>query len=186
MHREVIMATEIEHTTESSTGGETVFPPFDEMTFLSQIFWLVATFGIFYYVMAKFALPRVAGILESREDKIAGDLAERERLNAEIEEAESNYQQKKSEAHDKAHEIVRNNRESMNQEILEKKEKAETHLLEKLQQAEARIDEIKNKALLNVDEIATNTARELVISLIGGSEKTVNFSKVVVASKGNL
>ena len=180
------MATETEQTTGSSTSAETVFPPFDETTFFSQIFWLVATFGIFYYVMAKFALPRVAGILESREDKIAGDLAECERLNSEIEEAENNYQQKRAEAHDKAHEIIRSNRESMNQEILEKKENAETQLSQKLQEAETRIDEIKNKALTNVDEIATNTARELVVSLIGDSEKSIDFSGVVAASKGNV
>ncbi len=180
------MATESEYSTETSAGAEGVFPPFDETTFLSQIFWLVLTFGFFYYIMAKFALPRVAGILESREDKIAGDIAECEKLIAERDEAEKNYQEKRDEAHNNAQNIIRENREVMNQQIAEKRERTESHLSQKLQEAEVRIDEIKNKALANVDEIATTTARELVHSLIGAPEKTIDFSGAVAEIKGKV
>lgn len=180
------MATGTDYSTESSAGAEAIFPPFDETTFLSQIFWLVLTFGFFYYMMAKFALPRVAGILESREDKIAGDRSESDRLNAEREEAEITYQKQRDEAHNNAQKIVRENRESMNQQITEKREMTESHLSQKLEEAESRIDEIKNKALANVDEIAANTARELVHSLIGTPEKPIDFSGAVAATKGNV
>ena len=180
------MATESDNSIEPSTGAEGVFPPFDETTFLSQIFWLVLTFGFFYYIMAKFALPRVAGILESREDKIAGDIAESERLSFERDEAEKTYHEKRDEAHSNAQKIISESRETMNQQITEKRENTELFLSQKLKDAEKRIDEIKSKALASVDEIATNTARELVHSLIGTSEKAIDFSGAVATTKGKM
>ena len=35
------------------------FPPFDPATFSSQLLWLAITFGFFYFIMARVALPRI-------------------------------------------------------------------------------------------------------------------------------
>ena len=51
-----------------------VFPPFDSSTFPSQLLWFALTFALLYYLMSKVALPRIAGILEDRRDRIASDL----------------------------------------------------------------------------------------------------------------
>ena len=37
-------------------------PQFDIASFPSQIFWLVVTFGILYFVMSKLVLPRVGDV----------------------------------------------------------------------------------------------------------------------------
>ena len=55
-------------------NGSGSFPPFDSSTFSSQLIWLAITFGLFYYLMSRVALPRISGILETRSDRIAQDL----------------------------------------------------------------------------------------------------------------
>ncbi|MEH0071562.1 hypothetical protein V6L77_16570 [Pannonibacter sp. Pt2-lr] len=81
------------------SGGRTRgrFPPFDPTHFVSQLFWLFVTFLVFYWIMKNVALPRIAGILEDRHDRIAGDLSEAERLKRETDEAIAAYEQALSE-----------------------------------------------------------------------------------------
>ena len=66
------------HETVGATGGEAHheggFPPFQQENFAPQIVWLIGIFGILYLLMSRVALPRVGGILENRETKIASDL----------------------------------------------------------------------------------------------------------------
>ena len=48
--------------------------------FGNQIFWLVITLVISYLVLAKIALPRIAGVLAERQGTITNDLAAAEDL----------------------------------------------------------------------------------------------------------
>ncbi|WP_209000638.1 hypothetical protein [Labrenzia sp. DG1229] len=97
--------------TQSTTEGIEVppaehgvgFPPFDATTFASQLLWLAITFGVFYWIMKNVAMPRIAGILEDRKDRIAGDLSEANRLKDETDAAIAAYEQALAEARNKAH-----------------------------------------------------------------------------------
>ena len=60
--------TEVPH---EGGHGEAGFPPFDPSTFPSQILWLAITFGLFYLFLKKVIMPRLGGILEVRENRIA-------------------------------------------------------------------------------------------------------------------
>ncbi|MBT7451768.1 MAG: F0F1 ATP synthase subunit B', partial [Rhodospirillaceae bacterium] len=42
-------------------------PQFDPSTFSSQLFWLLICFVVLYWVISKFAIPRIGDILEQRE-----------------------------------------------------------------------------------------------------------------------
>ena len=151
---------------EQAGGG--VFPPFDSSTFPSQLLWLAITFGIFYYLMSKVALPRIASVLEDRRDRIEGDRAEAERLKRETDEAIASYEQALSEARQKAHGIAQETRDKLNRGVEDKRTKAEAELAKKLEEAEGRIGEIKTAALAQVSTIATDTAEAVVDSLVSG------------------
>lgn len=163
-------------------GGGGGFPPFDGSTFPSQLLWLAITFGLFYYLMSKIALPRIAGILEDREDRIAGDLAEAERLKRETDEAIASYEQALAEARNKAHGIARATREKLEADVDAKRSAAEADLNDKLKAAEASISEIKQQAMSEVDGIATEAAEDIVKSLIGGRLTKKELTEAVSAS----
>ena len=48
--------------------SESGMPQLNTEYFASQIFWLVVSFIILYLVMAEYALPKIANVIETRED----------------------------------------------------------------------------------------------------------------------
>lgn len=163
MAENVHTTAEVHH--EAGHGG--AFPPFDSSTFASQILWLAITFGLFYVLMAKVALPRIGGILENRHQKIAADLEAANRLKAESEAAGAAYEKSLGEARQKAQAIASETNVALAASIDAKRQDAESGLAAKVSEAEARIADIKTKAMGQVDDIAVDTAEALVSSLIG-------------------
>lgn len=179
MAEQVHTTTEVQH----EGGHAGAFPPFDSATFPSQILWLAITFGLFYKLMAKVALPRIGGILEARHDKIAGDLEEANRLKADSEAAGAAYEAALAEARKKANDIASGTRAALAAAIDAKRHAAEQGLSGKIAEAETRIADIKTKALAEVDGIAVETTEALVSALIGEGTGRDEIAAAVQAAK---
>jgi F-type H+-transporting ATPase subunit b len=172
------MATGETHVEGESAGGSgegtlavppddhNAFPPFDADTFPSQLLWLAITFGVLYYLMAKVALPRIAGILEDRRDRIAADLDMAERLKGESEDALVGYEKALAEARSKAFEIAEAARDAAKAAADAETAATEAELSRKLEGAETRIADIKTKALAEVGTIAGEVTGAIVQALI--------------------
>ena len=172
--------TEAGHSAQAQGG---TFPPFDTTTYPSQLLWFAITFGLLYYVMSRVALPRIADILETRRDRIAGDLSEAERLKRETDDAIAAYEQALAEAKNKAHGIAQTARDKAKQDIDNKRLAVEDDLAEKMAEAEARIAQVKADALGEVDEIAQETASAVITQLVGGRTTKKAISDAVAAAK---
>ena len=72
----------------ASTPG---LPQLDFSTFGNQIFWLLVTLVVIYFVLSRIALPRIAAVLAERKGAITNDLAAAEDLKAKAVEAEQAY-----------------------------------------------------------------------------------------------
>ncbi|WP_299811166.1 F0F1 ATP synthase subunit B [uncultured Roseibium sp.] len=155
------------------------FPPFDATTFASQLLWLAITFAVFYWIMKNVAMPRLAGILEDRKDRIAGDFSEANRLKEETDAAIAAYEQALAEARNKAHGIASDTRAKLKADNEARREKAEAGLAEKLKAAEAHISGIKTEALSQIEEIAGDTTSALVEKLIGKAPTKTDLSKAL-------
>src|SRR3546814_20450305 len=68
-------------------------PQLETAAFLPQLVWLAITFVVLYLLMAKVALPRVAGVLDERKKRLDHDLEEAARLKRETEKAIAEYEQ---------------------------------------------------------------------------------------------
>ena len=88
--------TSTEHAPAGAHGRS--FPPFDATTFASQLLWLAIVFVALYLLMSRLALPRVSAIIAARQGRIAGDLAEAEKLKGETEAALAAYEKMLAEA----------------------------------------------------------------------------------------
>jgi F-type H+-transporting ATPase subunit b len=145
--------------------GGGVFPPFDGATFASQIFWLLVTFGILYYLMVRVIVPRIGAILEERSDRIVGDLAEAEQLKEASRQVIATYERELADARRQAQVIAEERRAEVNAEITAKRTATETALSARLAEAEQRIAGITRDALAGVDTIAAEAAQAVVARL---------------------
>ncbi len=157
--------------------GHHTFPPFDPATFGPQLFWLVILFGILYFLMSRLALPRIGSILEQRDKRIAGDLAEAARMKQASDAAIAAHEQALAEARQNAHGIGQKARDVAKAEASADRTRIETELNGKLGAAEAEIAKVKTQALAGVDAIARDAVEAIVEALVG-----VQVGKAEVAS----
>lgn len=155
------------HTEVPSSHGKGTFPPFDPATFPSQLVWLVLTFAILYALMAKVALPRLGGIIDDRQNRISGDIAEAGKLKAESEAAVAAYEKALAEARARAQVIAAETRDKQAAEAETSRKALEEQLNAKLAEAEKTIASTKQKAMAEVRGIATDAAKTIVERLIG-------------------
>ncbi len=154
-------------------------PQLDFATWTPQIIWLVITFGILYLVMFKFALPKIGGAIESRQNRIASDLDEAQRLKDDSEKAIATYEAALAEAKAKAHGIAQETRDTLKAEIDAERSALDAQLNERLAEAEARIAETKAEALKSVNDVASDAAGAIVSQLIGKKATAAAVKKAI-------
>jgi F-type H+-transporting ATPase subunit b len=165
--------TSTEHVPKGEHDGG--FPPFNSQTFGSQLFWLVIAFVLLYALMAKWALPKVAGVIENRRKHIEGDLAEAARLKQQSDEAVAAYEQALADARGRAQAIANETRDRQAKEAEAARKSIEDELNARLAQSDKTIVATKEAAMSNVRGIAEGAAAAIVERLTGSapSGKTV-------------
>jgi len=143
------------------------FPPFNAHTFASQLIWLALFFILLYVLMAKWALPQVARVIENRQKRIADDVAEANKLKAQSDAAVEAYEKALADARARAQAIAGETRESQAAEAEAARKKVEDALNVKLAEAEKSIAATKQAAMNNVRAIAQDAAAAIVERLIG-------------------
>ena len=161
--------TEVPHE-----GGhaEGMFPPFDASTYPSQILWLAITFGLFYLFLKKVIMPRLGGILDVRENRIAQDIEQANRMKGDADAAVAAYEQELAEARANANVIGQKARDDGKAEAETARKSIEASLETKLAEAEARVAKVKDTAMRDVGSIAEETAAAIVSALGGKSART--------------
>ncbi|MDQ4134954.1 MAG: F0F1 ATP synthase subunit B' [Pseudomonadota bacterium] len=154
--------------TEAHGGAQDVgFPPFATETFGGQLLWLAITFGLLYFLMSRFVLPQLSGIIEDRRQTIAGDLDEAAAMKTRAEEAGTAYEKSLAEARARAQALAQETRAKLSAESEARRKALEADLAERLAQAEATIATRKTEAMSNVRAIAAETAAAIVERLTG-------------------
>ncbi|MBI3435109.1 MAG: F0F1 ATP synthase subunit B' [Proteobacteria bacterium] len=143
------------------------FPPFQRETFASQLIWLALTFGILYVLVARIGLPRVGGILQARGARIAGDIADAERLRDQSQAALAAYEKALAEARNRAHAVAGEARARADAQAEATRKTLEDKLNARLAEAERSIAATKTAAMSNVRGIAIEAAGAIVTRLIG-------------------
>ena len=150
-------------------GGKPQFPPFNKETFASQLVWLAVFFVALYVIISKLAIPRIGGIVEARQGRIEGDLAEAERLKGQSDAALAAYEKSLADARNRAQTLANETRDALNAQAEEARKKLEGELNAKLAEAERTIASTKIAAMANVKGIATETAAAIVQRLVGAA-----------------
>lgn len=160
---------EPKHRTGTETPGEHkgAFPPFQSQTFASQLVWLAIAFVLLYVLMSKWALPRVAKVIESRQKRIDDDIADAGKLKVQSDEAVAAYEKALADARARAQTIANETRDTQAAAAEGRRKTLEGELNAKLAEAEKTIAATKSAAMANVRSIAEDAARAIIEQLIG-------------------
>jgi len=161
------------------------FPPFDPSTFVSQLFWLAIAFGALYWVMSRFAVPRMEQLLEVRRAKIAADLKHAADMQAKAQAAGEAYEKSLADARANAQTIAQQTQSKLNAEADAKRKTVEADLASKLAAAEKQMADTKAKALANVDAIASDAAAAIIERLTGKTPSPGDVAAAVAGAKAN-
>lgn len=142
-------------------------PQFDPEWFASQLFWLIVTFTALYFVLSRVALPRIAQVLEERQDKVDDDLAKAERLKEEAEEVHQAYEQTLADARAEAQKALKETADQIAREQSAHHETLTAELQQKTREAEERIAAAKTEAIDELRTVAGEVAQAAAQKLIG-------------------
>lgn len=154
-------------TTGAGAAPKAAFPPFQAESFAGQLIWFAIAFGLLYYLMAKFALPKIGAVLRERAERIERDLDEAQAMRREAEEAGEAYETSLQQARDKAKGIAQEMRDKLGIESEARRKELEAQLAQKVADSEAIIAESTKAAMANVRDIAGEAAGAIVERLTG-------------------
>lgn len=143
-------------------GGEGGMPQLKFESYGSQIFWLVVSLVVLFFVLKTIALPQIASGMEERSDAIEDDLDRAAEFRRKAEEAEAAYDAALLDARAKAQEIAQATRDDIQKEVDAAIAKADAEIAARAAEGEKRIAEIQASATEAVEAVAADTAEAIV------------------------
>lgn len=182
------MATETTAATTSSCvdsdGSAVGMPQLCFEWWPNQIFWLLVTLVVIYFVLSRIALPRIAGVLAERTGTITNDIAAAEELKKKAEEAEAAYEKALADARAEAQRIAGETKAGIQAELDAELAKADAEIAARAAESEKAIGEIQASAVESVKEVAKDVAKDLVASLGGKADARSVTAAVNARMKG--
>ena len=159
-------------------------PQLDFSTFSNQIFWLVVTLVVIYFILSRIALPRIGGALADRAGTITNDLVEAEELKQRALEAEQAYEKALADARAEAQSINFAMRAEIQAQLDVELAKADAKISARTAEAALALAEIRSSAMVSVKDVAKATAKEIVAVMGGKADAKTVTAAVNVRMKG--
>ena len=157
----------------AESGG---MPQLNPEFWISQIFWLIITFGILFIVLTKVILPKISDNLETRKSQILENIETADKQKEESQKKIDEYEKIILESKLKAKSYFNEAREKILDDINKKRAALEKDLDEEISEVEKELSDLKNKSGEKINKIAAETSAELIKELIG---EEVNSSSIV-------
>jgi F-type H+-transporting ATPase subunit b len=137
-------------------------PQLDPIFYASQVFWLAITFILLYQILARFTLPHISKVLQSRQDRIANDLDKAEQMQKEAEKVAQEYETAMSETKTKAHGIIASASEKVAKDAQNKREELDAILQKKVVDADKQLRKAQQSTLEELKPAAADIAASIV------------------------
>ena len=160
----------------SESGG---MPQLNPEFWISQIFWLILTFGILFIVLSKLILPKISESLEKRKSQILENISLAEKQRKESENKIKEYEKIILDVKNEAKNYFNSARQKALQEINKKKETLENEINEEIKVAENEIINLKNSSSEKIQKISITTSEDLIKQLIGIDVNSSSISAIV-------
>ena len=154
-------------------------PQLDPTYFATQLFWLTVTFVLLYVALAKYILPRIHYILESRKDRIDHDLGLAAQMKDEAEHTKTGYEKVLSEARVKAQAVIATSGQEADKAAAASLLELDKAVAEKIAKSEAEIAAARKEVLSNLAPVAQELATNIVEKLVHVKPSPDKVSAVV-------
>ena len=158
-----------------SSGMPQLNPEF----WVSQIFWLVLTFGILYLVLSKIVLPKISENLETRKSEILENIETAEKQRKESENKIKQFEKIVLESKIEAKNFFNEKRQKVLEDIAKKRSALEKDIDSEINAAEDEINKLRNTSGDKINKIAIETSSELIKQLIGEEVNSSSISAIV-------
>jgi F-type H+-transporting ATPase subunit b len=155
-------------------------PQLDVSTFSNQIFWLVVTLVVLYFVMSRVALPRVAAVLADRRGTITSDIAAAEEFKLKAQAAEDAYHKALADARAEAGRIIEAAKAEMQEQLDAQIARADAEIAAKAAESERRIREIRDSAMDMVRDVSKGATGD-ILELFGAKADARSINAAVSA-----
>ena len=160
----------------AESGG---MPQLNPEFWISQIFWLILTFGTMYVVLSKFILPKISNNLESRKSQILENIEAAEKQREDSEAKLKEYDEVILKSKSEAKTMFNQTREKALKDIMAKKEVLDQQIDDEVNKAEKEIEALRVSAPDKINKIAIETSSELLEKLIGSGINSSSISAIV-------
>ena len=136
-------------------------------TYASQIFWLLLTFGLTFFVVGMVIFPKAQGTVRLRDDKIKGDLAAARAANAAADTLEEEHRQRANAVRADAQARLAEAKAAATRDREGKLAAADAELKAQAEAAEAAIAVRQGEAEAELETVAAEAARDIAARLAG-------------------
>lgn len=134
---------------------------------IAQVVWMALIFGGLYMLLARWALPQVADVVDARAQRIAADLDTARAAKAQSDAAIAEITEAGRRANAEAQAAIGAPIAQAKSEALEQSRAADERLAGQLEDAERRIAEARASAMGALRQVAQETASAVVTRLTG-------------------
>ena len=160
----------------AESGG---MPQLNPEFWISQIFWLVLTFGILYLVLSKIVLPKISSNLETRKSQILENIETAEKQREESKNKIKQFEKIILESNIEAKNYFNEKRQKLIEDINNKRITLEKDIDGEINTTEDEINKLKIASDEKINKIAIETSSELLKQLIGEEVNSSSISAIV-------
>ena len=134
-------------------------PQLNPEFFVSQLFWLAVFFSILFIFLWRVSLPRIAVVLEKRQNKIDEDISSAKELQEQAQEIEKNINKKISKAKQETDDEIKNVITSLQNNTISQLSSLDEDLEKKILKSEDEIIKKRNDEMKNINEQILNITK---------------------------
>ena len=182
MQRKIVLLTFVFSTLtfwngySAESGG---MPQLNPEFWISQIFWLIISFGVLFVILSKFILPKIRNNIELRKSQILDNIETAEKQKVESENKLKDYENLILISKNEAKNYFNDARKKIIEDINKKRLLLEDDLNKEIERTEKEVIDLIDKAPEKINRIAIETSSDLMKLLIGEDVNNSSISAIV-------
>ena len=152
------------------------------LVYQSQWFWLLIVLGLIYFVIGRGMAPKIEATVDSRDKRIADDLAAAERARAAADQSEEALRLGAADARAEAQAVAASAKLQSAKDAENRVSKANAAINEKLAAADVAVAKARGDALASIESVAAEAAQDIVAKLAGTKISAADAAKAVKAA----